>query len=220
MILLILWKLWFFGILMFEHLNYVFYHCTMKIKFILLAILFSTTIANAQTVWNLDKSHSSVNFSITHMVVSETVGNFKDFTANITADKSDFSDLKVDFIIQTKSIDTDDTKRDEHLRGDDFFEVEKYPTIIFKSTSLKKVSEKKYELEGNLTMKAVTKKVKWELNYNGSLTDKKGTRAGFKATTFVNRKDYGVSFNKILDGGGLALSEEVEIKVNIEINKK
>jgi polyisoprenoid-binding protein YceI len=154
------------------------------------------------------------------MVVSETVGNFRDFTANIKSDKSDFSDLNVDFTIQTKSINTDDVKRDEHLRGEDFFEAEKYPTIIFKSTSLKKISEKKYELEGDLTMKAVTKKVKWDLTYNGSLTDKRGTRAGFKATTVINRKDFGVSWNKTLDAGGLALSDEVEIKVNIEINKK
>jgi polyisoprenoid-binding protein YceI len=205
---------------MLEHSKFVRYYCIMKIKLILLSILFSTSVVKAQTVWNLDKSHSSVNFSVTHMVVSETVGNFRDFTANIKSDKSDFSDLNVDFIIQVKSINTDDVKRDEHLRGEDFFEAEKYPTITFKSTSLKKISEKKYELEGDLTMKAVTKKVKWDLTYNGSLTDKRGTRAGFKATTVVNRKDFGVSWNKTLDAGGLALSDEVEIKVNIEINKK
>lgn len=193
----------------------------MKKLFVLFAGLSLSAASFAQSAWTLDKSHSSVNFSITHMVVSEVDGSFKDFSADVKSDKADFSDLSVAFTIQTKSVNTDDEKRDGHLKSADFFDAEKYPAITFKSTSIKKISDKKYELEGELTMHGVTKKVKWELKYNGTIKDPYGNnRAGFKATTTINRKDFGVSWNKTLDAGGLALSDEVSISVNVELTKK
>jgi polyisoprenoid-binding protein YceI len=181
-----------------------------------------TAAAFAQsTVWTLDKAHSSVNFSVTHMVVSEVDGSFKDFSAEVKSDKPDFSDLLVSFIIDVNTVSTGDDKRDGHLKSPDFFDGQKFPTITFKSTSIKKISDKKYELEGDLTMHGATKKVKWELKYNGTIKDPYGnTRAGFKATTTINRKDYGVSWNKALDNGGVAVSDEVAITVNAEITKK
>ena len=181
----------------------------MKKLFVLFAGMSLTIAATAQS-WNFDKSHSSVNFSVTHMVVSEVDGSFKDFKGEVKSDKPDFSDLS-----------TDDEKRDGHLKSPDFFDAAKYPTITFKSTSVKKVSDKKLELEGDLTMHGVTKKVKWDVKYNGTIKDPYGNnRAGFKSTTTINRKDYGVSWNKTLDAGGVAVSDEVTITVNTEITKK
>lgn len=171
--------------------------------------------------WTLDKAHSSVNFSVTHMVVSEVDGSFKDFSAEVKSEKPDFSDLSTSFTLQAASVNTDDAKRDGHLASPDFFDAAKYPTIVFKSTSIKKISDKKYELTGELTLHGVTKTVKWELTYNGTIKDPYGnTRAGFKATTTINRKDYGVSWNKTLDAGGVAVSDEVALRVNAEITKK
>jgi polyisoprenoid-binding protein YceI len=180
-----------------------------------------TAAAFAQSEWKLDKAHSSVNFSVTHMVVSEVDGSFKDFSAEIKSEKPDFSDLVVSFIIDVNTVFTDNDKRDEHLKSPDFFDGQKFPTITFKSTSIKKISDKKYELEGDLTMHGATKKVKWEVKYNGTMKDPYGnTRAGFKATTSINRKDYGVSWNKTLDAGGVAVSDEVALVVNVELTKK
>ena len=192
----------------------------MKKLFTLFVGMSLTAVSFAQT-WTLDKSHSSVLFSVTHMVVSEVQGSFKDFSAEVKADKPDFSDLSTTFTIQVKSVNTDDEKRDGHLKSADFFDAEKFATIVFKSTSIKKISDKKYELEGDLTLKGVTKKVKWEVKYNGTVKDPYGNnRAGFKATTTINRKDYGVSWNKVLDNGGLTVSDDVELTVNVELVKK
>jgi polyisoprenoid-binding protein YceI len=176
-------------------------------------------VSHAQT-WQLDKSHSFVNFSITHMVVSETKGGFKDFTAIVDAKQDNFSDLSTTFTIQTKSVNTDDEKRDGHLRNSDFFDVEKYPTITFVSTAFKKIENNKYKLYGKMTMKGETKEVIWDTKYMGSIKTNGKTKAGFKCTTTIKRSDFNMSWNKVLDVGGLALSDEVEITVNIELNKQ
>jgi len=192
----------------------------MKKLFILLAGL-SLTAASFAQGWALDKSHSSVNFSVTHMVVSEVDGSFKDFSADVKSDKPDFSDLSTAFTLQIASVNTGDDKRDGHLKSPDFFDAAKYPTIVFKSTGIKKISDKKYELSGDLTMHGVTKSVKWDVKYNGTIKDPYGNnRAGFKATTTINRKDYGVSWNKALDAGGVAVSDDVDLAVNVELTKK
>ncbi len=192
----------------------------MKKLFILLAGVSMAAAATAQS-WTLDKTHSSINFSVSHMVVSEATGNFKDFSGEVKSEKSDFSDLGVSFTIKVASINTDDEKRDGHLKSPDFFDAAKFPDITFKSTNIKKINDKKYELTGDLTMKGVTKKVTWEVKYNGTVKDPYGNnRAGFKATTTVDRKDYGVSWNKTLDAGGVAVGDDVTITVNAELVKK
>ena len=193
----------------------------MKKLFVLFAGLSLAAAATAQGSWNFDKSHSSVNFSVTHMVVSDVEGSFKDFSAEVKSDKPDFTDVNINFTIQAASITTGDEKRDGHLKSPDFFDVAKFPTITFKSTSVKKITDKQYELEGDLTMHGVTKKVKWALKYNGTIKDPYGnTRAGFKASLVINRKDYGVSWGKVMDTGGAVLGDDVTITVNSEITKK
>jgi len=188
------------------------------ILFMLMAI--GSITMNAQN-WNLDNSHSSVNFSITHMVVSEVQGSFKKFTTKVEATKDDFTDAKIDFTIDANSVNTDNEDRDKHLRSSDFFETEKYPEIKFVSTSIKKISGKTYELKGNITMHGVTKPAVFTLTFNGIIKDPYGfQRAGFKAKTTIKRSDFNLSWNKTLDAGGVVLSDEVNIELNVELTKK
>ena len=190
-----------------------------KVFIVLLSALaaFSTQAQN----WALDNSHSSVKFSITHLVISEVEGDFKKFTANVTSEKPDFTDAKISFSIDANSINTDNTDRDNHLRAADFFDVAKYPSIDFKSSSIKKLSDKKYELKGEMTLHGVTKPVTFAVMFNGTVKDPYGnTKAGFKCTTTLKRSDFNLSWNKNLDNGGLVLSDEVAVTVNIELAKK
>ena len=189
-----------------------------KINLLFIALL-ATLSVSAQN-WTLDRAHSSVRFSIVHMVVSETEGSFRDFSATINSSKEDFSDLTVEFVIQAKSVDTDNSSRDEHIRGVDFFEVDKYPTFVFKSESFKQINGNQYELTGDMTIKGITKKATFNTKYNGLIEAKNGLKSGFKATTTSKRSDFNISWNKTIDKGGLALSDELDITVNLELNKK
>lgn len=169
--------------------------------------------------WTIDKAHSSVKFTVTHMVVSEVEGSFKLFDGTMENSKADLSDAKINFTVDVNSIDTDNEKRDGHLKGDDFFSAEKYPSMTFTSTSLKPAGENKYKLEGNLTIREVTKPVVFDVVYGGSAAANGSTKAGFKATTKINRFDYNLKWDKATEAGGLVVSKEVGITVNAQLNK-
>jgi len=190
--------------------------------FTLIAISAISFTANSQTTnWKLDNSHSSIGFSVDHLVVSETVGQFNDYTATITADKEDFTDAKFEITIQTKSVDSRDEKRDEHLRGNDFFDSEKYPTITFKGKEFKKVSGNKYKVIGTFTLHGVTKEVTFDATFGGTVKDPwGGTRAGLKLSGEIDRYDYGLKYNSILEAGGLAIGQKVRIEVRLELIKE
>ena len=187
--------------------------------FAVAVLMMAATSISAQTKWSVDKAHSSVKFSVVHMVVSEVDGNFKMFDGSLEAAKADFSDAKVNFTIDANSINTDNERREGHLKSADFFDVAVYPSIKFVSTSMKPLGGNKYELAGNLTLKDVTKPVVFQVTYGGTLTTKNGTKAGFKAKTTIDRYDYNLKWNNALEAGGLAVSKEVEITVNVELNK-
>ncbi|MTI22348.1 polyisoprenoid-binding protein [Fulvivirga sp. RKSG066] len=189
-----------------------------KLTLTLMAI--ATTVAVfAQTTWNLDKSHSNIGFAVSHMVISETEGNFKDFDATVTTTKDDFNGAKVNFTADVNTIDTDNEKRDGHLKSDDFFSAQKYPKIVFDGKLVKKGEQ--YELVGDFTMKGVTKQVNFPVKYNGTIKDPYGnTRAGFKVNGMVNRTDYGLKWNSLTEAGGMVVGEEVDITCNVEIIKK
>ena len=171
----------------------------------------------AQTNWTLDKVHSSVAFSVAHMVVSETTGNFKEFDVKAVTKTEDFVGTEVEFSAKTASIFTDNEKRDGHLKSDEFFNAEKFPEIKFKGTVVKEGG--KYQLKGNLTMRDVTKPVSFDLTYGGKVKAFGGEKAGFKFTGKVNRQEFGLKFNKALEGGGLVVGDEVEFTCKIELNK-
>lgn len=188
---------------------------------ILVAALFMVAILQAQTTnWGFDKSHSNVRFAVSHMVISEVEGNFSEFEGSVHASKSDFSDAKVKFSIVVNSINTADEKRDAHLKNEDFFHTDKYPTITFDSKSMKKVAEGKYKLTGDFTMMGVTKSTTLDVKYNGTVADPWGnTKAGFKITGTVDRTEWGLKYNSTMDTGGLMIGEDVAIVCNIELIK-
>jgi polyisoprenoid-binding protein YceI len=193
--------------------------------------LFITTVASlmmvaaqSQTKWNVDASHSKLGFSVVHMMVAETEGKFKVFDGNATSRTDlDFTNADINFTADANSINTEDPKRDGHLKSPDFFDTEKYPTITFKSTSMKPNGNGKtaYNLEGDLTMHGVTKKVKLlAIGASQTVKDPYGnTKYGFKVTGTLNRKDFGLAWNAALEAGGVAVSEDVQINCNIELNK-
>lgn len=166
-------------------------------------------------IWTSDVPHSEFGFSIVHMGISDVTGTFNDFTATVTSNKEDFSDAVVEATIQTASIDTRVSMRDDHLKSADFFDVEKYPEITFKSTGIQKVSEDTYKLTGDVTAMGITKEITMDLFYRGSVINPQNqkTSAGFKMTGTLKRSEFGI-------GTGFPepmLSDEVKISINAEV---
>lgn len=178
---------------------------------------------NAQTNWKVDGSHSKLGFAVTHLMVSETEGKFKVYEGTVTSKSDlDFTDAKIEFSVDVNSINTDDEKRDGHLKSADFFDVEKFPKMTFKATSMKAGKIKgTYDLEGDLTMHGVTKKVKLTaIGASKTVKDPWGnTKYAFKITGKLNRVDYGLKWNAALEAGGVVVSEDVKIDCTIELNK-
>jgi len=183
--------------------------------------LFVTFLSiNAQTKWNIDKAHSKVMFSVTHLVISEVTGEFKDFTGSIESSKDDFTDAKIDFTVLVNSVNTDSEQRDKHLKSDDFFNAEKYPQITFKGKSLKKVKGNNYKLTGDFTIRDVTKQVTLDVVYNGSVKDPWGnTKAGFKIIGNIDRFDYNLKWNSLIETGGAVVGKTVTMTINLELQK-
>jgi polyisoprenoid-binding protein YceI len=181
--------------------------------------------ANAQTTnWNVDAAHSKLGFAVTHMMVSETEGKFKVYEGKVSSPKADadFTDAKIEFSVDAASINTDDEKRDGHLKSADFFDVATYPKITFVSKSMKPGKIKgTYVLIGDLTMHGVTKTI--TLTAIGAskivIDPYKMERYAFKVTGVINRVDFGLKYNAALEAGGVALSEEVRLDINVEITK-
>lgn len=174
----------------------------------------------AQTKWNVDVVHSSVKFTVEHLVIAEVDGAFKTFNGSMTSAKPDFAGSAIDFTVDVNSINTDNEKRDTHLKSDDFFNAAKYPKMTFKSTSFKKVSGNKYALVGNLTIRDVTKSVTFDVTYGGTANDGYGnTKAGFKASTVIKRFDYGLKWNSLTEAGGMTVGSDVTIDLRLEFAK-
>jgi polyisoprenoid-binding protein YceI len=185
-------------------------------------LLLIATLGNAQTTkWGYDASHAKVGFSVSHFGISETEGKFTKFDGTVLADKPDFSDAKIELTIEVNSINTEDAKRDEHLKGADFFDAAKFPFITFKSKSLKSVGANKYKLTGDLTMHGITKEVTLDVVYKGTQIDPwKNTKAGFKLSGLIDRTQWGLTWNGTLATGGLLVGNEVTLDINIELIKK
>jgi polyisoprenoid-binding protein YceI len=184
--------------------------------FLTLALSLSLASSARAAAYTIDAAHSSVSFKIKHLA-SRVVGSFKDFSGTIEFDEKAPKKASVDATIQTASIDTRNEKRDGHLRSADFFEAEKYPTITFKSKKVEAAVKDKLKVTGDFTMHGVTKPVTLNVEYLGSAKDPAGkVRAGFSATGKLNRKDFGIVWNKALDNGGFILGDDVEVAIEIE----
>ena len=190
-------------------------------KLFLFLFVFSISIASfAQTKWTVDPMHSFVNFAVKHSGISFVDGSFKKFEGTITAAKADLTDAKINFTAEVASIYTSVDMRDNHLKSADFFDAVKYPTMTFESTSFKKVAVKSpkqtsnmYVLSGKLTIKDVTKEVKFMVTYGGSVKDQQGNaKVGFLATTTINRLDYHINY----DPTGAGIAKDVHITLNLQ----
>ena len=190
-----------------------------KTAVVLFTIFVAAAFASAQSNWKLDKVHSSVTFTVRHMVISEVTGSFKDFAITLKSEKDDFSDAEVQSTIKVGSLSTDNAMRDGHLKSDDFFNAEKFPEINFKSTSFEKFGDNKYKITGDLTIRDVTKNVTFDAVLNGTLKTNRGLLSAWKATTVINRFDYNLKWNKTIETGGLVVGQDVTINMNLELNK-
>ncbi|HEV8579626.1 MAG TPA: YceI family protein [Thermoanaerobaculia bacterium] len=170
--------------------------------------------------FTIDPSHSEVTFQIRH-IVSQVRGRFNDFSGTVQMDPNNLPSSSVEFQIKANSIDTNAPDRDKHLRTADFFDVEKYPEITFKSKSIKPAGKDTYNVTGTLTMHGVSKEITLPVTVLGQAKDPWGnTRAGFQTATTLDRKDYGIVWNKALDNGGALLGDDVKVEINLETVKK
>ncbi|HET8772604.1 MAG TPA: YceI family protein [Thermoanaerobaculia bacterium] len=188
------------------------------IRNILLASLVALPVL-AQETWTVDKGHSTANFKIRHFTAN-VIGAFNDFDGTVTMDRENPAKSSVEFTIQAASIDTNSENRDKHLRSADFFETDKFPTIAFKSTSVAPKGKEAFDVTGDLTMHGVTKRVTLPVTFGGFAKTQRGEKAGFEVETTLNRKDYGIVWNRALDEGGFMLSDDVKVTINLEMNKQ
>jgi polyisoprenoid-binding protein YceI len=178
-------------------------------------------MSTSKSKWVLDPMHSEIGFKIKHLMITSVSGNFNKFEVKAETKGDDFSNATVSADIEVESINTNNAQRDAHLRNADFFEAEKYPLISFRSTSLQKLDEETYALTGNLTIKETTKPVKLALEYGGVTKDPFGNyKAGFSVSGKINRHDFGVSYNAVLETGGVALGEEIKIQGELQLIKQ
>jgi polyisoprenoid-binding protein YceI len=183
------------------------------------ALLFSAQGFSAtEKNYAVDGAHSSASFKVKHLM-SKTSGNFKDFSGTFTFDEKNPKAFKGSFVVKADTIFTNEAKRDEHLKSADFFNVEKHPTLSFVAKELKAAGKNKYKMLGDFTMLGVTKTVSFDMEYLGTGKDPWGNeKVGFSASGKINRKDYGMVWNKALDTGGFLVGDEVEIDVQVEGN--
>ena len=193
----------------------------MREVLVLISILTGSVAAGAST-WQIDPNHTSVDFAVRHLMVSTVRGQFAKTAGSAESDDQDYSKAKVTATIDADSIDTRVAKRDAHLKSPDFLDVAKYPTITFASKRVEKAGEGHWKVVGDLTLHGVTREV--TLDVEGPSAPVKdpmgGIRAGAHATTKINRSDFGIAWNKALDGGGVLVGDEVAISIDVEAVKQ
>ncbi len=171
--------------------------------------------------YKIDEMHSDVTFKVKHLMISTVTGSFADFDATLEAEQADFSDAKISFNADIASITTGNEQRDRHLKSEDFFDVAKYPTLTFVSTSFTKVDGSDYELAGNLTIKDVTKPVVLTVEYGGTMTDFYGQfKAGFDISGKITRSEFGLTWSAVTEAGGIVVSDDVKLNLSIQMVKQ
>lgn len=192
----------------------------MKYLKIVILLFITISINFAQTSWSLDKAHTKVAFSATHLVISQVEGRFDSYNGKIITNEDNFENASIEFSADVNSINTDNEKRDKHLKSDDFFNAEKFPKITFKSKSFRNVDDNNYKLIGDLTIRDITKKVTLDAKLNGIIKDPWGnTRVGFTVSGVENRFDFGLKWNAMLETGGLIVGKDIILNINLELIK-
>jgi polyisoprenoid-binding protein YceI len=173
------------------------------------------------TKWTIDPSHSEIQFKVKHMMITTVTGSFKEFSSEVETQGDDFSTAKIKFEASTASVFTNADQRDAHLKSADFFDVEKYPVLKFESTSQENVDDESFTLNGNLTIRDITKPVKLDVEFGGIGKDPWGNlKAGFSLTGRINRKEWGLNWNAALEAGGVLVSDDVRIFCEVQYAKK
>ena len=174
----------------------------------------------AKTTWQLDPAHSEITFRVRHLVIATVSGKFTKFSANVSTEDDDFTTADIEFEAETASIDTGIEARDNHLRSDDFFNSEKFPALVFKSTGMKNTGGNEFQLNGNLTIRDVTKPISLKVEFGGTATDPYGNfKAAFEVTGSLNRKEFGLRWDALTEAGGAVVSDEVKIHANVQFAK-
>jgi polyisoprenoid-binding protein YceI len=169
--------------------------------------------------WNIDATHSSINFSIRHMVIAKVKGRFGAFRGSVQLDETDLTSSQVEVEIEASSIDTGVVDRDNHLRSADFFEVERFPKLVFKSKRVQAVGDR-YRVVGDLTIRDKTREVVLDTEYGGQAKDPWGNqRVAFTAKASIDRKDFGLAWNQVLEAGGVLVGERIEIELEVQAVK-
>ncbi|KFF19893.1 YceI family protein [Flavobacterium hydatis] len=175
----------------------------------------------ATTKWAIDPTHSEIGFKVKHMMFTNVSGKFNNYEATITSNENNFENAAIEFSADIKSIDTGNLDRDNHLRSADFFDVENSPKMTFKSTSFTKIDDGNYELIGNLNIRGVEKQVKLPVEFSGIMTDPWGnTKVGLNISGKINRKDWGLNWNSALEAGGVLVSDDVRLNIELQFAKQ
>ncbi len=171
--------------------------------------------------WQIDFAHSEINFTVRHMMISKVRGQFESFSGTINFDEQNPTNTTVDITVKLNSINTREEQRDNHLRSADFFDVENYPVMTFKSKRVEQISENEGRLVGDLTIRGMTKEVVLDVDYVGQAASPWGTTsAGFSASGKINRKDWGLTWNQALETGGVLVGEDIKIDIELELVKQ
>jgi polyisoprenoid-binding protein YceI len=175
---------------------------------------------NGKTKWQIDASHSTAEFAVKHLMITTVKGHFADVTGTVTVDDANPQAAQVDVTINVASVETRDQKRDAHLRSPDFFDVERFPTMRFRSTRVEGSVAGEFKLVGDLTIRDVTREVTLNVESAGSVVDPwGGERTGYAAATKISRKDFGLTWNVPLETGGMLVGDEVKISIEVELVK-
>ncbi|MBO0997818.1 polyisoprenoid-binding protein [Bacillus sp. SD075] len=173
------------------------------------------------TKWTVDPTHSAIEFSVKHMMIAKVKGSFNKFEASILANPLDLTTAEIDFTVDVASIDTHNADRDNHLRSADFFDVEKNPTLTFKSTKIVKTNEDEYDVTGNVTLNGITQEETFSITFEGQGKDPWGNeKAGFSGKGKVKRSDYGLTYNAALETGGVLIGDQITLTIEIEAAKE
>lgn len=170
--------------------------------------------------WIVDQAHSDVQFKVKHLMINTVTGEFTQYAVNLESDAVDFTDAKVTFSADIASISTKNEMRDNHLKSDDFFNAEKYPQMTFRSSAFTKLTDDRYKLSGDLTIRDITKPVELDVVFGGRMTDFYGNeKAGFELSGIVNRKEFGLLWNGVTEAGGIVVSDDVRLYLNVQLQK-
>jgi polyisoprenoid-binding protein YceI len=173
-----------------------------------------------KTKWTIDPTHSQVQFKVKHLMITTVTGSFNEFESTVETTGDDFADAQISFSAKIASVHTGNEQRDGHLQGDDFFNAEKFPELKFVSTNVSKKDDENWELEGDLTIRDNTKRVKLAVEFGGIMTDPWGNvKAGFTVTGKISRKEFGLMWNAVTEAGGVMVSDDVKIHSEVQYVK-